>query len=715
MNFLQPLFLVGLLAAALPLVIHLINRRKAVRRPFPALKLLQESNQRIARSVKLRQWILLALRVLAIALLTLAIAKPYFVSSQGLTANERLPSAVALVIDNGVASDHGNWFDQAKSQARQRLSDLRPWDEVSVFTTADSTPPLARQSSDHSEARQAIDAIEKRYLPGDLAQTLIDAERLLAASQLPNRRIVVIGPNTLSSVRDPNQELSLNVPIEYDSIGATDDLIENLSVHSVSYEQDGATAEPRFRFTAVIENHGAVDATGVRVQLTLGNQVVGGTTLEVPAGKTVQHSFLHRIEAPEPLPARVELVDADPLHADNVHHFLFRPQRQIRALLVNGAPSSNPINDELFYFTRAIEPAQDTGPEILPSITTPDGLTRRDLNDFDVVMLANVATITAAQAQEFQSFVQNGGGLFLAMGEQVDIDSYNTHLADLLPRPLRGVKELASRNDPDAPVKITRMGHPTRQHPIFQVFALPGGGSIQSVQVFSYMLLDPAPADQDTRQLLSYQDNAPALLERQVGQGRVLLFTTSIDRDWTDLPVRSAYLPMVNRSLLYLARRTTSTDDDQRLVGTPITLNVADQVRDRAIIHTPTGDRLVLEPFDGQITLTPQTPGLYTFFADHDTGANQRPVPSLDFAANIDPRASTLAPLPPELLSRWQADSLQPDPNDPDATHPSNERRVNLWSYLLFLVTMALLAETILGSRRSFLVQTLDRLQFWRR
>lgn len=713
MNFLQPLFLAGLLAAALPIIIHLINRRKAVRRPFPAMKLLQESNERIARSVKIRQWVLLALRVLAVAVLAMAIAKPYVLSSQGMTADERLPTAVVLVVENGVAMDYGNWQREARRTAGRRLATFRPWDEVALLTTADEAPLVGRLTSDHGEVRRALDGIERRYSPGDLASALLAADQLLASSQLPNQRIVVIGSNTLSSLPDTRRELNLTSPIEYVSVGVEDQAAENLAVTSVTYQQEGSSRENRWRIDAVIENFGDTDATGVRVQLSLDGQALGGTTLEVPARGSASYSFVQRLEGTEMINAEVALIDADPLEADNRYQFLLRPQRQVRALLVNGSPSSNPINDELFFLTRAIAPgAEQSGDQLLPSITTPEGLNRRDLQDFDVVVLSNVATITAAQSEEFHRFVHGGGGLFITMGDQVETESYNQHLGELLPRPLRGVKQLARRDDPDAPVKVTRMGHPQRQHPIFQVFSLPGGSTLQSVQVYSYMLLDPAPADRDSRQLLAFQDNAPALLERQVGQGRVLLFTTSIDRDWTDFPVRSSYLPVVNRSLLYLARRATSASDEVRHVGTPIRINVSEDVRNRAILRTPQGERFVLEPVEGEITFTPRTPEVYTFFADQDSGSNAQPLENLTFAANIAPRASNLSPIPETLLQGWQ--SLPESSERAGGTAPGDERRVNLWSYLLFLVTMFLLVETVLGSRRSVLVQTTEKLRFWR-
>lgn len=715
MNFLQPLFLAGILAAALPLIIHLINRRKAVRRSFPALKLLRESNERIARSVKVRQWLLLAMRALAIAFLAIALAKPYLLSTRGITAEERLPTAVVFVVENGFAMANGDWWDQSRSETRRRLSALRPWDEAAVVTTASEKAPLSRLTADHGEVRRALDSIERSFSAGDLPGALITASDILAGSELPNRRIVVLGSGTLSPIADTSRELHIAHPIEYIDLRRqkSEEITENLAIIQVDYAQDGPAQQGRWQIEAAVENFGAIDQKNVRIQLRVNDVVVAGGALDIPAGQTSSHVFEYRLEGSDLTPATVELIDADELSVDDSWHFLIRPRQRVRALLVNGAPSSLPYDDELFFMSRAMEVAAAEGGNFTTSLSTVDGLARRELNDFDVVVLANVEQLSQEQARELERFVQGGGGLLIAMGDQVDVHAYNNHLSELLPRPLRGLKLLAERNDPDAPVKITRLGHPQRQHPIFQSFGLPGSGSIQSVGVYSYMLLDPAPSDRESRLLLSYQDNAPALLERQVGQGRVLLFTSTLSRKWTDFPVRAAYLPLINRSLLYLARRATSGTAERHVVGEVVKLETGEYVRERAIIHTPDERRLVFEPLDGEVRFTPEMPGVYRFFADDDGGAGRNAVDSLSFAANLDRRGSKLHPLPPELFESWQSDH-EGAQAELRGGH-SGERRVNLWSRLLFVVTLALLAETVLGSRRSVLVQTWERLRFWRR
>ncbi len=706
MSFLQPLFLAGLLAASIPIIIHLINRRKAVVRPFPALELLRQSHERIAPSIKLRQWILLALRVLAIIALTIALAQPFIFSSDGITADERLPTAVAIVVENGMPMEVDDWWDEAQSMVDDEIQGLRPWDEAIIVTTA-GEPPMDGLSDDRSRLRNTASSLQSRYALGDLADALSFADQRLASSDRPNRRIVVIGSDTAASL-DQTRDLSLRAPIDYRSTRDNRDLIDNLSVADVQLEQVGAARDGHWKIHATIQNHGPSNRNQVNLALHLDDEASDRTALSVPSGESRRHTFETTLDSPRLTTGRISIDDDRGLRSDNQWHFVIHPQHRIRALLVNGSPSSVPFDDELFFLARAIEPLAERGTGIVPSVTTADGLDRHDLNDYDVVLLANLRQPSADQAAALHDYVRQGGGLMITMGDQIDEDAYNQQLANLLPRPLRGIKLLTERDDPDAPIKATRLGHPQRQHPLFRDSDIPGAGGLRNVSVYQYMLLDPAPSEREAQVILTYQDNAPALVERPVGRGRVLLWTTSIDRDWTDFPVRTSYLPLINQSLLHLARRATTDHDEPFWVGRRAQFDIGDLVDQQAIIHDDAGQRWELEPIDGRIHFTPVTPGIHTFFADHDSGDQAQLIDGLTLGINADRRASELQPLPHEYLDQWQGK------HDADGLFEAHddERRINLWSYFLFALTLLLILETLLGVRRSVLAKTFQRILF---
>lgn len=700
MSFVEPLFLLGLLAAGLPVVVHLINRRKAVRREFPALKFLLQSQRKESRGIKVRQWLLMALRILVIALLAISLAKPFVLSSAGVTASERLPTATVFVVDDSYSMANEGWWEAAENAFSQRYDRLRPWDEVALVTTAPGAPrPVPRLTGTHGDLEEAFEKLSPGEHDTHLVDALLAASEILSASELPNRKIVVLSDlarGGFDETLHPDEPIPYNVEL----VEIRNDDVANLAIESVDYEQEGSTREPVWRVDATIRNFGDQDAK-TEIRLKIDGQTAAGGLVEVPAGKTVRHTFRHKLEGTGIKEGLVELVDADGLETDDRRYFVVRLRDTISTLLVNGEPSSIPFHDEMFFLERALNPRMDTDSNIVPDLTTREGLENMDLGGYDVVVLANVAKVTPATAKKLQTFVESGGGLLVAMGDQVDTAAYNQHLGSLLPKPLRGLKQLAQRTDPDAPVKVTRFGPPRRDHPVFQVYQMPGGASLQAVEVYSYMLLEPSPPEQ-SELVLSFKDNAPALLEREVGRGRVLLLTTTVDDEWSDLPFRPAFLPLARRAVQYLARRATSAGQTRWTVGEEVKLEVASVLDERAVVTGPDDLRTVLEPIDGAISLTPRKSGLYEVWADSTEDESNR-INSLAFAVNVDTRESDLHRLDEDALAPWTAGDRDPETTGVRANLP--EKRMNLWPMFLFVVTLLLLVETMLGARRSVLMR----------
>lgn len=723
MEFVQPLFLLGALAGALPVAIHLYNRRRGVVREFPAMALLLESHERTARAAKVRQWVLLSLRALVLIVLAVALAKPFVFSSRGAAVGDRLPTAVAFVIDTSASTQHGQWWARVDARMGEELGRLRPWDEVVVLDAADSLGPLPRFTSDHGRAREVVAALKPRATSVSIPDALTRAAERLHTTTLPHRKIVLISDMAVGSFPEQApQGVALPYPIEAASTRAPkgeDDPV-NAAIADVTMTQEGSAREQMWRVDVSVRNTSTREIKDVELRLVLDGQTVGAGKIEAIAPHAdVQHVFRHKLQRGGALPARVELVSPDDYALDDTFHFTFRARDRVRALLVNGEPKSIPYDDELFFLTRALSPGARADQTIAQTVVSAEGLGAQDLSRFDVVILANMPRVSPVDARKLKLYVEGGGGLLMAMGDQVDVRAYNEQLADLLPKPLRGLKRLADLDDPDAPVKITHPGASQHDHPIFRAFNTPGGGALQSAGVYSYMLLEPS-APESSRVLLSYKDNAPALIERAVGQGRVLLWTSTVDREWTDLPIRTAYLPFVQRAAMYLARRTTTRGQTQPLVGRPHRMEISGLARERVIIrgplHVDPPGRHVLEPEDGAVTFTPNTPGAYEVWADSDTPAqpdasqgattnktstDRNRLTPLAFSANVDRQESRLAALPPAALSPWQPAPTGASATG-DATHHAHaaERRTNIWPKLLFLITILLMLETLTGTRQ---------------
>lgn len=719
MDFLNPLLLAGLAAAALPIVVHLINRRRAVRRRFPALEFLIRSQRRLARSLKIRQWLLLALRILALILIPLAMARPFLMSDAGVAEAERLPAGVVFVVDDSASMSYGDGtvWAAAVEAIQGRIDELRPWDKAALVY-ASKAPSAASAVDDQSltaltddigEIRSAVEDHTPRPYATDLTAGLRTAAEILADADLPQKRIILVTDRQKSGLNtDALPEGGFDAVIEIldvrpESVGP------NLAVQGASYSQRSGGKRPEFAVIGEVHNYSDTDAKGVQVELVIDGKTVGSGLMDIPARKTASKEFVHRFDGRTGLHnAELRLAAGSDDHTiDNVYYLPIHLQEKIRVLLVNGDPRSVPYQDELYYLERALNPSRSSKSSILTEQVGVDGLNAQErLEDYDVVVLANVEKLPRVVVARLETFAKGGGGVLLVGGNNVKPDTWNATFGELLPKPIRSIKQLARRDDPDAPLRIVRFGTTDTAHPVFKVFDLPGGESLQRVPVYSYLLLEPT-APGESRILASYSDGGPALLERRIGDGRSVLLTTTVDRDWTDFPIRVSFLVAMRRLVHYLGRRSAGGTKSAHTVGQRVEFSDVDLgERVQLEVRDPEDRRILLAPTSAEagaaVGFVPTRAGAYSVVAVSEAGGEPQPLPALAFAVNPEAVESDLSPLSQEEISVVLTGAA---PGEGGGVAKRPTRRVGLWSMLLFFVTMVLLGETILGTRRSVLVR----------
>ncbi len=716
MSFLAPFLLIGLAAAALPIVIHLINRKRAVRQPFPAIEFLLRSEKRVAKRLKVKQLLLLLMRILLLILIPLAMAQPYLLSDDGRTASERLPTAVVLILDDSYSMGHTTGtvsaFDLAKEELLEVLDELRPWDQVALVLAHERpTAPIEDLTEDVTEVRDLLEEMTgPSFYGSDLPAALSLAAEIQATGQLPARRTIVFTDNTERAWAESDISAA-EVPalgnLEIRETRSGEDLA-NVAISDAGFAESTAGGEDDYDIWAEVQNFSGRNIA-TRIDLQLDGQPVGSSIVELEPGQVSTQTFQVELAAGGLHRAEIVLsVDGADVPEDNTWFVTLNLDRQVRALLVNGDPRNVSYRDELFYLERSLGAGGSERSGIVAHIVGVDGLSA-DFDEFDVVVLSNVGQIPESTVAALIEYVEAGGGLLLTVGDQVDPDRYNAQFGELLPKRLRAVRELCSARDPDANLLATRLARLETSHPVFRVFDLPGGESIQSVSVYSYMLLEPSPLG-SSRTLLSYGDGGPALVERQVGAGRVALLTTTIDRDWTDLPIRTAFLPFSRRLVRYLARRGTSGRDGPALVGEHYTLDVESQNPDRVTIIDPAGERFVLNPAEsgsGNVSLVLERPGHYS--VSLDIAGSDYEFDELMFSANLGSSESELLPASEETSADYIASAMgEAETGEGPVDIP--ERRVSLWPILLFVAVLLLYAESLLAVRRRMWERIRERL-----
>jgi hypothetical protein len=299
-----------------------------------------------------------------------------------------------------------------------------------------------------------------------------------------------------------------------------------------------------------------------------------------------------------------------------------------------------------------------------------------------------------AKAADLARFVEQGGGLFVALGDQIEPEEYAKELGALLPAALHVVKTAPEGRG-------ARFAEVDFEHPALSVFHGEAREGLVGVRTARYVLAKPAGRGAAApRVLASFDDGAPALLEARRGKGRVLLFTSSADRDWTDWPIRTSWLPAMQRFAGWLAGGLDDRREPPGRVGEARALRL-DEGEALVALVGPDGrerrrnelEREGLKEEGGALRFTPREPGLWRVKVA--AGGAERIEPRLSFAVAFDPRESDTRRLQPEELTAWLGGAAHARV-DGDAQAGGAGRDVPLWSILLVAGVLLFLVEGLL-------------------
>ncbi|MGH7793742.1 MAG: BatA domain-containing protein [Candidatus Binatia bacterium] len=545
--FLYPAFLFGLAAASLPILIHLLNRRRLQRIQFPAVRFILLSQKRISRSYRLRHWLLLALRTLAVVFLVLLLANPIFQTGAGLFAGGG-PVAAVVLLDNSLSmrwSGDGNGFKQAKEAARLLISALNDGDRAALLPTNITGRETFRLKGQRDVLLRELDAIEIADGTANLAAALNKAYELLSepAGQKEIRLITDMGLTgwdqfSIAALKrvDPS------IPLKLIHVGRKEQPL-NAGVKEVRLGSQGVGVNLPLNIEATVSNFSDREVKDVLVQLSIGGQNKEQKLVSVPPKGEASVNFQTRVGQSGAQAGQVSL-KKDGLAGNAVANFTIDAQDKLKVLVVDGDPQTALVQSESFFLSRALNPAGERDSSLfLPTVIVPDGLNAAALDTYQVVILCNVATLPEAFVANLQNFVRQGGGLLIFGGDKFQPDSYNQKLSQSVPAELREKK-----TGPEATgEKIDRLD---LAHPALKSFADPILlESLKSTRVWGYMRASP----RGKSALISLANGDPLVLEQRVGAGKVILITTTADRDWTDLPLKTAFLPLLQALAQHLA------------------------------------------------------------------------------------------------------------------------------------------------------------------
>jgi len=692
--------LVGMVLGVIPIIIHLINRRRAKLLRFAAIEFLLLSDKRLARRLKLKQLLVLALRVLLIAALAFALAKPYIEPDVALGPDVSEPGAVVLLIDDSAsmqAVDKGgeSRLQRAVGMARALIEDGGARTSFAIVAMGAParllTPGL---TYDHAEASRALEKIRPMARGADLTGALREAGRVLSESGERTRRVIALS-DLAAHVWKPIEPWTW-VPLssfERPSLGNDPGVRDNLAVLDVVALEPGA-ADDRglvpMQVMAKIANYGEAERTA-RVELKLGSSVVAEVATIAPGGI---REIIFKFEGAAGVSQGLVTLTADEgnaLKLDDEFYFTVGARRAITALVVNGAPRTTAYLDELFFLRAAMAITAPGETPIVANIVTATELTQSRIDAADIVILANVGRLTREQLVGLEQFVDKGGGVFIAVGDEwagepTRMAELNEAYGRLLPYPVRELKTSGRPDDPRAALAALGIASVDFSHPVFAVFDGLEDASLFKSNITSHVLVD-TEGRPGAKVLASFTGGIPALVEAPIGLGRVVMLTTTIDRDWADMALRTSFPPLMQRIAGYLARALDRAGGAGFVVGEEVKAKIPDG-RGPLVLVSPDGTESPLEMVEDAATVFVGVPDIAGHWLVMRAGERERGLP---FAVNAAREESDLRLASEDVLAEvagrlMRDNGVLPsiDTLSEDAiTAGSESGRTVLWPFIL--------------------------------
>lgn len=669
MTFLSPLLAWGALLGVIPLIIHLLNRRKFRRVEWAPMRYLKLTVQRNRRRVQIEQLLLMLLRIAALVLLFFYLARPIVnpTGLEGWLGNGGRSSQIVLIDDSlsmGYGSTEAPAFRQAKETAAALVASARAEDRFSILVSSAPKAPVVHEveGSRREDLAGAVATIPPTAVHASWASVLDGVEEVLRSCTYPTRQVTILTDLRKSGWDGGASPIARKwaedgVRVRVVDVGS--DETANVALVAIESLDRTILAGAESRWEAVIRNDSARVLEGMKAILRVDDRP---TEVKLPE---IAPRAVARVPLTIPFPAAglhdvsLQLPD-DALPGDNQRWAAVPVKDSLLVRLVDGDPSSEPFGSEVDYLAAPMSIGVGAAEAWRVEVTLDNDFLNPRLDAPDVLVLANVAAPTPEQATRLAKLVREGMGLMIYTGAKVDAGVYNDLLGRgegaILPTKLKGVVDVSFQG-----VVI----EPVRPSPIEKLLDLKTS-ALERVAVKQIMAVDdPSEADDKIRVLARWNDpsRSPAVIERIVGQGRVLLWTTTADRAGNDWPIEPSFVLAVREAVKGVARptklsNTVTAGDSMKLVVR------SNQQLSNARVTPPGGGEPraltpvpLVEPMDDRgPALSIEVPdtrkaGLYQITWDEGNLGTQRDA----YAANPDPRESELARISQADLKKWLA------------------------------------------------------------
>ncbi len=624
-TFANPSLLLGALAAAVPIIIHFLSRRRIRRQPFSDLRFLQEVQARQSRRIGLRSLMLLLLRVLTILCVVLAVAQPHL---GGLAPARHASRAMIFVLDASASMqtqhDGGTRFAMAKSILADMVAALPGGSDLQILLVGATSEPLfADWIGASGPVTAALETAEPTDGPFDLAQALRAAARWVARS--PRHPVDIVLLADLQRIGSGSTDLAEAVSV-LRGAGPVRLLVRQVGVEvgngavlAVHLPLRAIRPGETINLAATVRPDQAEQAFRLELE---GRQIAEGVVSD-RIGSLSRVTF--GVTAPLPGLYRGRILkDSDRLPADDIRPFVLRVWQQVAVLLIHGADRGPAGRGGWRYLAEALAPDGDTA-GLFTVRSVPSGqVASGDLVGVDVVVLVDPDPLGRQMLGGLQSWLAAGGTAFFCVGDPT-LESYLTET--LLPAV--GLPAAAwYRSRQESGRENVRLVAET--HAVFRDLNREALATLADICWRRYFALEEGRS----QVLLAFTSEAPALLESRYEQGLFFWFPANFLPEGSDLPLSPMFLPLVQRLMAYLAQHGIAGGERAIEVGERPELRLAGSIlvhgelRDAVNlgVTTPANPEAVLPAelaWRGSVPVlvgvASRRQGFYTFTAGTDT------------------------------------------------------------------------------------------------
>jgi hypothetical protein len=657
MGFFAPWFLAGVAAVGLPIWLHLLKKHRSTPLPFASLMFFEQHIQSSIKHKRLRYLVLFALRTALVALIALAFAKPY-IHQKALPAS-RAGEVSIMAVDNSLSMRAGDRLAHAKQMAKAAIDRLGPGQRAEVMAFGARMQAMSELTDDHAALSAGVDAIEPSDARTSFAELARAARSIAQSLRLPVD--VQLFSDMQQSGMPPNfNDLRLNQDVRLEP-HPVDKQVPNFTVENVVAPRRVYDAKKQ-RLLATIAGFGTKKADRV-VSLSLNGRVVESKTVTVPENGRATAEFLSLDVPHGQNKGEVRIDSADTLPQDD--HFYFSTERvePRHALFVHEADSSQ----GLLYFKSALEASGETAFMMDPA--TPEQVANVSPERYAFVVLSDAGPLPAAFENELRGYVRSGGSVLIALGRN---SAAITHV------PVSDVRFEETRYAGREGDRFQTAAWLDSSHP-----AILTDNRWEGVKFYQAIRVAPG----DARVVARLSDQTPLLLDQQVGQGRILIFTSTFDNIANDFPLHASFVPFVEQTARYLGRL------DAGPAG--VTVGSFAELRDTKAKGAAVD---VIDPHGvSALSLAEGASAENIQFTESGFYEIHRPTGPETVAVNADRHESDLAPAPQETLTLWE--NTAQGASGAGGTSESGQRDLSLWWYVMIAVLALAIAESLLGNK----------------